>query len=217
VKAAVKEMRGSTKRWNEVAEDVLERNPKLAERISEEVNAGLGDYFSMSDFERRAVRRVAPFYAWYKAITRITLMLPIDYPVRALALTQLGKLGAEMESETTEGLPPWLAGSVGLGDEYTISTQAANPLSTVTSMGRGVLSDDWYAQQQRLGLLHPFLPALAGVLSQRSFDPAAKVVTGLPPWRLARPPHRASYEGNDRLRELYSYLGIPVKKPVRGK
>jgi hypothetical protein len=209
------EMKGQTKKWNELAEDALKKDPKMAERISEEVNAGLGDYFSMSEFERNKIRRIAPFYAWYKAITRITVMLPIDYPGRALILSKLGQIGMEFGAE--QGGPPWLAGRVGLWGGNSLATQAMNPLGTDVGIVRGFGAGDWYAEQQRMGILHPVVSALVQAHGRKGNYFAnvgrefGELGRNLPPARLAFPPKRSSYEGSDFLRELYSYFGIPIK------
>jgi hypothetical protein len=218
VKAAVKRMQLQGKRWNEVAEDVIKGDPKLAERISDEVNAGLGDYFSMSTFERNAVRRVAPFYAWYKAITKITLALPLDYPGRTMILAKLGQIGAEVDVDD----PPWLRGGINLPGGRVLGTQAMNPLTTPVTIGRALGGEDWLSGQQRLGLLHPVFSTLINAQQRRSGGfienigrEGAEMIRNLPPGRVFFPPERASYEGSAYLREGLGYLGVPIKKPSK--
>jgi hypothetical protein len=69
--------------------------------------------------------------------------------------------------------------------------------------------------------MHPVLQAFIDAQGQRGNYAAnlgrefANVGRNLPPARIAFPPQRASYEGSDRWREIFSYLGTPVKKPVR--
>lgn len=69
----------------------------------------LGDYSRYTHFERKYMRRVLPFYAWARTITRLALMLPVKYPKRtallALGLDIAGKLGSSQDINDLFGMP----------------------------------------------------------------------------------------------------------------
>lgn len=51
-----------------------------------------GDFNKMTPFERNFVRRVIPFYAWQRHITRLALSLPIEAPARVAWTLHLADL-----------------------------------------------------------------------------------------------------------------------------
>jgi hypothetical protein len=55
----------------------------------------MGDFTRMSDFERRYVKEVIPFYAWLRHQTQAMLRLPIEHPARAIWLANLARLYAD--------------------------------------------------------------------------------------------------------------------------
>ena len=74
----------ATKRRGEAAADrFAELNPDEVARISQEVMDAMGNFFDLSNMERRWLRGVAPFYAWYKAIVGVTLALALLLPSAA--------------------------------------------------------------------------------------------------------------------------------------
>lgn len=117
VQKFVKAMPRQSRDFEVGARAALESNPMLARSIADTVNRALGDYFGLSPVERNYIRSVFPFYAWYRAITMITLRLPADHPGRALALAQLGALGIEETRERMGYLPSFLLGVIGMDPE----------------------------------------------------------------------------------------------------
>lgn len=67
------------------------------------VNASLnamGDFANMSQFERYTIRRVIPFYSWYKHMSKVAFRLPIDNPARVAWTMHLADMyGPEGEEE----------------------------------------------------------------------------------------------------------------------
>lgn len=57
----------------------------------------LGDYSRMSNFERKVIREVVPFYAWLRHSTIATLRLPIQSPARAAFLLHLSDVYSDPE------------------------------------------------------------------------------------------------------------------------
>jgi len=91
-------------------------------------NNALGDYNAMSEFERRTLRRIFPFYAWTRHITgvlyrQLTNVNEID---RTILFTQIGQVLGEPDAEE-ELLPEWASNRVFTGyNEYGIP-QFINP------------------------------------------------------------------------------------------
>lgn len=141
VKARLREMRGEKDRFEKAAQLALDENPGLAREISDGVNKALGDFLSLSSFERTYVRSLFPFYAWYKAITKIVIDLPLESPMRADLLVKLGEVGAEGQDPE---YPSSLRGLIGIGEpgadgrERVFDTSRPNPYTTVTQLGENV-------------------------------------------------------------------------------
>lgn len=57
------------------------------------------NFNNMTPFERTYIRRIIPFWSWYREINRITLTLPFRSPVRAQGLRVLGELGKQADDQ----------------------------------------------------------------------------------------------------------------------
>jgi hypothetical protein len=222
-----------TRNFRAEARKLLEDNPKLTERISKEVNDALGDFLQMSDFEQRYMRNLAPFYAWYKEITKITLRLPLEVPIRTDILTKLGQAGWDenVKKLGPDGIEKYLRSLYIIGDPSGghakgLSTSGLNPFMTVpqeTVALSSLLRGDQNSRNQLLGMMNPFIAGFArwggstdkdlgGLLTAVPKEIGAK----LPQTRLYRGvrgqtngPYR-TYE-NTPLSEILAYLGVPIK------
>jgi hypothetical protein len=220
VRARLKAMPKETRSFRQAAREELEQNPELARHVSAQVNSALGDFLSLGPFERRYVRAIAPFYAWYKAITTIAFKLPLDYPGRADLLERLGQIALEQSQEQLGPLPTYLKGAIPLGGDRLLKTGSLNPFSTVPQLYRGSAA----------GLTNPYVALLGGAvygagagIQGRSLGdvlPAAAtefvdVAKGLPEVRLAltgaRGPQPSKVYQPSALDELLAYLGAPTK------
>jgi hypothetical protein len=141
VRARLEAMPVEARSFREAARAELKENPMLQREVSQKVNDALGDYFSMSDFERRYVRSLLPFYGWYRAITTIMVKYPLNHPVRAAILTNLGRIGDERSRDLLGPVPSYLRGSIPLGDNEILKTQGLNPLATPPTLGRAIGHD----------------------------------------------------------------------------
>lgn len=88
-----------------------------------------GDFQNLSTFERSVIKRLWIFYPWYRHITRLALSLPINHPTRTLWTLHVAQMFGN-EQEQTE-LPPFLRGSIPLGDDRYLPTGALNPFGQV--------------------------------------------------------------------------------------
>lgn len=138
----VKGMKRETRDYWDAMDDAL--TPQRVDEISRSVNTALGDFHSLTPFEKNYARVVFPFYAWYRAITGITLKLPLEHPVKANLLADLGKIGAEMNLEelgtTEEDVMPFVKGLIPIGPESggrrpVINTSSPNPFGTPVEVG----------------------------------------------------------------------------------
>ena len=63
------------------------------------VNEFLFDYARMSKIQKQVFRRIDPFIAWHKNITRLALSFPVNYPQRFMFLQFANKIGMENYDE----------------------------------------------------------------------------------------------------------------------
>lgn len=89
----------------------VQDNPAVLEQVMKNVDNTLGDYINMTPVERLVLRKIIPFYSWYRTITRYTLSLPESNPIRASLVNRL----MIAMSEEDESLPEYQQGAVDTG------------------------------------------------------------------------------------------------------
>jgi hypothetical protein len=218
-----------------------EKGAAYQAHISEKVNNALGDYLNMSKVEQDVLRQIMPFYAWYRAIIRITTHLALDTPGRADILARLGAVGATDTEKRLGKLPDYLLGLLPIGarngnDQTVLSTAGLNPFGTVVQLGQGAAGlatgkpGDTGKAFSQLGP-NPFLLAAIQNLSGKELfsgrdlhgqggivqQIALQIAQQLPQAQLG-----AALAGNGRQSKLYGqqtgaeavaqFLGAPVKK-----
>jgi hypothetical protein len=186
VRSAYRELRkkGPEKAsFREASEKALAENEPLRDFVSQRVNDTLGDYLSLSAAERGAIRSLAPFYAWYRAIAKITVKLPRDMPARTAVFARLGQIGSEDTKRILGELPSYLRGAIPIGssdgDAQTIlRTQGLNPFVTPIKTAEGLsiaLPSSIRSSRAKRELL--------GMLNVYIVEAAYSLATGaLPPW-----------------------------------
>ncbi len=211
-----KQMPKDTRDFNAAAKQALDENPLLARQVSDRANAALGDFLGLSQFERRVVRGVFPFYAWYRAITKVAVKLPLDQPGRATILSHLGEIANEEEPGFP--VPSYLAGSISLGGDRILKTQSLNPLMTVPQVAGSVASFLSGGSGQELGReINPFAQVLGNILFGDKTLPAsaANFGTQLPLVHLAKSaafgPNPSKVYEPSTIDDLLAYLGAPTK------
>lgn len=225
VRAVARELSEQTPKLERLAKTALERNPELQRRVSQEVNDTLGDYLSLSPFERTYVRAAIPFYAWYRAIATISAKLVLDHPARANVLYRLGQIGQEAGLENTYGqpFPSYLQGAVPVGPAKdgtapVLTTGGLNPFATVPQLGEaagylaGVGGDE--GRFQALGMLNPLVAALVDERRGRAGIPGALESIGaqLPQARVLTAGPTRLYPKRSRRSELLASAGVPIKQ-----
>lgn len=223
VKARLKAMPAETRSFRAAARDALQHDPQLADRVSDDVNKSLGDFLSLGPAERRYMRAIFPFYAWYKAITQITFKLPLDTPGRALLIEKLSEVGKK-ETGALGALPSFLEGAIPLGGDQLLKTQAVNPFATIPQLGRAGAVPFFPGQptNQLAGTMNPFVQAIGGAVFGRDStkrgllaDFASGIATDLPQVGLLTSaiggPDASKLYQPSTTDDLLAYLGAGVK------
>lgn len=223
VKQLAKAMPKQERSFRAAARQALD-DPKIRREVVDEINNTLGNFLDMSPFERGVLRNLIPFWAWYKAIAKVTLKLPANLPVRTAILARLDLIGEEWADERIGPVPTYLKGAVPVGSGI-FKTQAVNPFETPVQSARALGAFTPLASRQGayslLGEINPFLPPTFDYLGRLSrgetkggFGLPGEITKGigaqLPFGRLANPPHRRRgiYTDYGRLPELLGYLGV---------
>lgn len=125
----------------------IKEHPELEETIVKSIENTLGDYNNFNKFEKKVLKRLVPFYSWYRTITRHTATLAKENPAR------FGMIFLELQRlrDKDQDLKEWQRGSVRTGvidsrsrKELLINKTAQIPYSTfkefIDESGRGGLT-----------------------------------------------------------------------------
>ena len=111
------------------------KDPALAEEAVASVNRWFYGASNLTNFERRVMRRIIPFYTWQRWITTYSLHLALNAPARANLLRNMGQVSFIWTEQ--DKLPDFMRGALPIGTSpdgsiYYLRTSGANPFSTVT-------------------------------------------------------------------------------------
>lgn len=248
--AFIREAGGDLAKIRATAKSMGEGNLSLAEALKRldqgsveqavrGVNDALGDFNDLNHFERSVVRRLIPFYGWFKVLTKVSAKYVARYPLRIQMLQAIEKA---QDRKGEPPLPDWLSGSILVGKPHKgvqtlLSTQGINPYETINQIASGgagsVLSP--FANAAAVGLtgvdptfgkLEPYHGLGAnkrGGWSGQAEMAAGSLVSGLAPARLytqtTQPykgklyaPRTYGHAGPLSINDfLLQYLGIPVR------
>jgi hypothetical protein len=111
------------------------------------VNEFLFDYAALSATEKAVIRRIVPFWAWQKNITRLVVSLPFKYPQRMAMLSKLQKITEDAQpDEDSQFTPEWFKPYMKTplkdknGDNLFLSTRGLNPFADVGMLSGGLSS-----------------------------------------------------------------------------
>lgn len=107
---------------------------EIANAATDRANAFLGDYMGMGPLERAVFRRVVPFYAFTKAMTKLAFTYPFIAPKTAFFWHRYSQ--ALADTSTDPDLPDWMAGYFPVGgaengDTYWIRLSQLGPFGGV--------------------------------------------------------------------------------------
>lgn len=140
------EMGESVSFWRKLVgpstEDIL-RNLTDDERVQilHKVNVALGDFNNLSPFERNKIRRVMPFYAWFKAVSVISKDLLVHHPEKVNLLRNMEVAAQQNPGLVPQGkLPSWLQGAIATGApsngvQEMLTAVGLNPFQTPVQIG----------------------------------------------------------------------------------
>lgn len=160
----------------QVAQTLLKERPAYADHLAEKVLRDLVDYSALTPFERTVLRRMIPFYSWFRGITVWTAQLGLEDPWRLAALVQTGAYGETLnDAQEAEGIPEHLEDEVWIGKpdsegrQYAIGTQGANPWGTLAENVKALTSfaqgKPAYGSGTVNQMLNPQMLAIAEALS----------------------------------------------------
>lgn len=225
---------GKETSYFERADQVLDTNPIMAEQVYDRVNDALGNYDTMSAFERGAIRNLFPFYAWYRAITGVTLKLAIEQPLKVNLLTRLGQVALDENLKEAgwnkEDIPSSLLGFVPTrrddGRVRGYNTAPLNPYATTAQLAEfaNALLPGGKRAGPKIPGGNPLLLDLVAYLQGKNMSgytspdvPGMGTVEGIPLYRLfeaftGRAPSGDTFNDRDALDELLRFSGVPYAR-----
>lgn len=127
-------------------------NSKLALKS---VNEFLFDYSAMTTFEKAFIRRIDPFWAWHKNITRLVATYPFKYPVRAGLVQKLQQMVED--DKDYRFVPEYMKSYQLLNNPFTGEPiQIGGENAYINMRGMNPFSDIFMG----MGSLHPLLKML---------------------------------------------------------
>jgi hypothetical protein len=144
----------------------LVRDRELLEQYGRHVEKFMGDFASLTAFERKFIGRAVMFYPFVRFATRLALYtLPVEHPMVGGIVAQVGRLQAEELQEIYgEDELRWFGGKVPVGDGKTIDLTKLNPVGApwITALGED-------RPAALLGVTPPFVGALYNQLSDKDY------------------------------------------------
>lgn len=92
-----------SKEW---ATEMRSRVPTAEDAMNSALKVA-GDFSNLSRAEQEVVRRIFPFYPWYKHITQLAWKFPLDHPLRAAWAVHLADQYGDGQNR-----PDWLRGAI---------------------------------------------------------------------------------------------------------
>lgn len=103
----------------------------------------MGDFANLRPWEKNFMRRVVPFYAWAKHVTKATFHLAVDHPFRTAWMLHMADMFNSKDD--LQGMPGWVQDSVSLGGGWFLPLDGSNPYAN--SVGSLFTSPkDWPTQ-----------------------------------------------------------------------
>lgn len=108
-----------------------------AENATRRAIKAMVDFEDLTPLERTVVRRVVPFYTWQKGIMKLAMSLPIDHPLRYVALEKVGEqFGGFSREEREQFGAEFLLPSIDIGGGKRLATRGVNPFADAFSFFR---------------------------------------------------------------------------------
>jgi hypothetical protein len=213
----------------------LDENPEVVHAVYDRVNDALGDFDHLTAAEWNVLRNIFPFYAWYRAISGVTLKLAVEQPLKVNLLAQLGNIAIDTELTKAgldrEDLPSNLRGFLVTGIDPDgrvrgLNTAGVNPYATMSQLTEFVAamaSGEPGAAGRTLPGANPLAVDLLSYIfgatpgGWKAGAPGTALVEGLPQIRvtkalLGKQPQGDTLYDRDAVDELLRYLGVPYAR-----
>lgn len=121
-------------------EDLRDANPAQVERLVDDIHKKYYYGLNLTNFERRIIRRVMPFYSWIRWSSLYAYHVSSEMPVRANIIANMAK---EFHALTGQDeLPEHMRGAIPVGTDadgtvYYLMTRGVNPLGTIGDLMSG--------------------------------------------------------------------------------
>lgn len=187
-------------------------NPLLKSRMRYTTNTVSGNYHSFGPAEQLMRNLLMPFYAWQRHSLAFTWRLPIDKPITANVIGNMGSYGYNVALNA--GLPEWMYQTVPMpefmkdalgleGEDYRIDLGAISPFGTTADMTLAAYSL-FTGQKTGASVLNFVNPYVNEVI---------KTTTGVDPFT-----GRPMYDNKGAIRNLFDSAtkmpGIAIPKGV---
>ena len=105
--------------------DQLRSKEMTDEQIMDEALAIAGDFKSMPRYQHQVLRRIFPFVAWYKHITKFVMKrMPFDSPYRSAWMFKVADMYDDPENR-----PGWMQSSLQFGNGMSVNLGAYSPFA----------------------------------------------------------------------------------------
>ena len=122
-------------------QEVIANHPDMVRNALNELHRVSYTFGQMSPWERRLAKNILPFWGWYKFISKFVWSMPITYPGRTLAITEIGNIG-NSDMNALGPIPEWVRNSIlldthNLGALRYLPMQGINPLADIMNPASG--------------------------------------------------------------------------------
>lgn len=137
--AGYNRLAAKVQRANSVVDDLsraavyfsAERKGFSPEHALQRAYDALVDYGDLSDVEQAYVRAAVPFYAWQKGILKQVIKFPVDHPLRAALMMQMGQLNEKLMAD----VPDAYKGLFRIpGTDRSVNLRPLNPFADATAL-----------------------------------------------------------------------------------
>lgn len=172
VQRMAQDFEGANLSLEEAIRRVAKGDHSQIEGAIERVDHALGNFTQMGHFERAYIRRLVPFYSWFKVISKVSLRLPLDSPGRVRFFQLAGDIAAE-DGTSFQGGPSYLQGAIVLGPksggkQTMLATGSINPFATPIQLWNA-LNGGQSGTGSPVELLNPYIQAGMTGVSQHDF------------------------------------------------
>ncbi|MFA5348278.1 MAG: hypothetical protein WC294_09075, partial [Methanoregula sp.] len=99
----------------------IKNNPALKDSIVSQVEKTLPVFEMSGNFERKYIKRLMPFYNWYKFMAQYAARLPAEHPFKTVGVRGLGALSEMQREDAFKQMFPYMAREIdetGIPDRF---------------------------------------------------------------------------------------------------